>query len=203
MKSRSKSSLLVALLSSLILVLFNFGALAAGKVQSATSQAVIKYKAPEDAKPEKPGGRITVPATAKGIVKYKKGCGENMRLYRGNCICLGGLKLVNGICTKIEIPKPAPTIAITPSELPFGTVGSPYSDTLLAANGGTQPYRFSVSSGSLPPGLRLSNSGQISGVPTKKGAYRFEVEATDRESFSGTRFYSVSIRPKPCLPPNK
>ena len=93
MKSRSKSSLLVALLSSLILVLFNFGALAAGKVQSATSQAVIKYKAPEDAKPEKSGGRITVPATAKGIVKYKKGCGENMRLYRGNCICLGGLKL--------------------------------------------------------------------------------------------------------------
>ena len=35
-------------------MLFNFGALAAGKVQSATSQAVIKYKPPEDAKPEKP-----------------------------------------------------------------------------------------------------------------------------------------------------
>ena len=43
----------------------------------------------------------------------------------------------------------APALAITTSSLPSGTKGSTYSN-LLQANGGTAPYTWSVTAGSLP-----------------------------------------------------
>src|SRR5262249_16162371 len=51
------------------------------------------------------------------------------------------------------------------------TVGKAYSSK-LAASGGTPTYTYSISSGSLPPGLTLSN-GTISGTPTTAGTYTF------------------------------
>ncbi len=41
----------------------------------------------------------------------------------------------------------------------------------MVAKGGTAPYSWQVLSGTLPPGLELSNSGVISGTPTKPGDY--------------------------------
>jgi hypothetical protein len=47
-----------------------------------------------------------------------------------------------------------------------GTVGTAYSAT-LTATGGTAPYTFSISAGTLPAGLSLNSStGVISGTPT-------------------------------------
>jgi large repetitive protein len=51
-----------------------------------------------------------------------------------------------------------------------------------AANvlGGSQPYSFSIASGSLPPGLGLdAATGLISGVPTTAGAYIFNFAVSD------------------------
>ena len=45
----------------------------------------------------------------------------------------------------------AATLAIAPPTLPNGTVGSAYSQT-ISATGGTAPYAFSISAGTLPPG---------------------------------------------------
>ena len=56
-------------------------------------------------------------------------------------------------------------VAVVTTSLPPATVGSPYSAT-LSASGGTPPYSWSVTSGSLPPGLSLSPSGKIAGTPT-------------------------------------
>ena len=51
--------------------------------------------------------------------------------------------------------------------LPAGTVGFAYSET-LTATGGSGSYVYSVSSGSLPPGLQLdATSGEIHGTPTQ------------------------------------
>ena len=60
----------------------------------------------------------------------------------------------------------AATLSITTSALPSGQVGTPYSAT-LAATGGTTPYTWSLSSGTLPAGLLLNAStGAITGTPT-------------------------------------
>jgi len=70
---------------------------------------------------------------------------------------------------------------ITTSSLPSGQVNSAYSGS-LAASGGTAPYTWSLSSGSLPAGLTLISSGQISGTPTASGTSLFTVKVTDSSS---------------------
>jgi hypothetical protein len=56
-------------------------------------------------------------------------------------------------------------VAVTTGSLPSGQVGNAYTAN-LAANGGTTPYKWSLSSGTLPQGLSLSTSGAITGTPT-------------------------------------
>lgn len=59
-------------------------------------------------------------------------------------------------------------LVLTTATLPDATVGEPYS-TQLTAEGGLAPYTWSVSEGTLPPGLSLSASGVLSGTPTGVG----------------------------------
>ena len=48
-----------------------------------------------------------------------------------------------------------------------------YNQT-VTASGGTGPYTYSVSAGSLPAGLSLNpNTGAITGIPTGSGAVEF------------------------------
>src|ERR1019366_1381190 len=57
-------------------------------------------------------------------------------------------------------------LAITTTSLPSGQVGIAYSTT-LAATGGTSPYSWSLTGGTLPAGLTLNAAtGAISGIPT-------------------------------------
>lgn len=86
-----------------------------------------------------------------------------------------------------------PAITVDPSSLPNGSVNQPYSEA-LSASGGTGPYTFAVTSGSLPAGLTLSLAGIISGTPTGPfGTSNFTVTATDSASCTGNRAYSITI----------
>jgi hypothetical protein len=71
-----------------------------------------------------------------------------------------------------------------PATCPTGTVGQPYSLSiyLTPPDGGRGEdfgcARFSVSSGTLPPGLRVSDEGLVSGTPTAAGSYDFYLTVT-------------------------
>lgn len=56
-------------------------------------------------------------------------------------------------------------LQITTTQLPAFSVGVPYSYQ-LQATGGSGSYLWKIASGTLPPGLTLSNTGVISGTPT-------------------------------------
>jgi hypothetical protein len=79
------------------------------------------------------------------------------------------------------------------SALPGGQVSAPYSG-FLWATGGTAPYSWSVTAGSLPAGLSLdSSTGIISGTPTASGTSSFTVTATDSSSTAQTATADLSI----------
>ncbi len=88
------------------------------------------------------------------------------------------------------------TLAVATSSLPNGTVGTAYSQT-LASSGGTAPYTWTVSSGSLPAGLSLSSGGVISGTPTTGGSSSFTVQVTDTNSNTATGNLSITITASP------
>lgn len=75
-------------------------------------------------------------------------------------------------------------VSITPPTLPGGQVTFPYSAN-LSATGGVLPYTWSVSSGSLPPGLTLTTNADstatISGTPTLLGTSTFTLQVADAE----------------------
>ncbi len=62
--------------------------------------------------------------------------------------------------------------------LPNGIVSLQYPLQVLDASGGVGPYTFSITSGSLPPGLTLA-SGEISGTPTASGTSSFTLTVSD------------------------
>jgi len=75
---------------------------------------------------------------------------------------------------------------ITTTNLPDGTVGNAYNQT-LAANGDA-PITWSLESGSLPNGLAFTSAGVILGVPLNSGIYRFTIKATNAVAFDTKDF---------------
>lgn len=63
------------------------------------------------------------------------------------------------------LPAAVVPLVVTTIVLPNAQVGVPYSQH-LAATGGTAPYTWSITAGSLPPGLSMDSTGLISGTPT-------------------------------------
>jgi hypothetical protein len=87
--------------------------------------------------------------------------------------------------TKLFTISVASSLAITtPGTLPSGALGVPYSLT-LGASGGTQPYRWTLSSGALPKNLALSPSGTISHRPPH---YHSPIGAYDPKREAGADF---------------
>ncbi|HYA18814.1 MAG TPA: Ig domain-containing protein [Bryobacteraceae bacterium] len=65
------------------------------------------------------------------------------------------------------------------------TVGTAY-DSTPTVTGGTAPYKWSVSAGSLPPGLNLNNgTGEIKGTPNTAGTYSFTLQVVDKNGLVG------------------
>jgi hypothetical protein len=80
-----------------------------------------------------------------------------------------------------------------------GQVGLAYTSS-LGATGGETPYLFSITGGSLPPGLSLSNTttGAITGTPTAYGTFSFTASVSDSTTtgaaFGGTESQAARRR---------
>lgn len=63
--------------------------------------------------------------------------------------------------------------------LPSAVVNRTYAQS-ISVTGGLPPYKFFVTSGELPPGLKLNHSsGVITGVPRRTGNFAFELGVVD------------------------
>jgi hypothetical protein len=99
----------------------------------------------------------------------------------------------NGIATTSITLVVTAGLTLTFPAPPSGTVGTAYTDTLTAA-GGTAPYTWSVSAGSLPAGITLTPStGVLAGTPTTAGTSSFTIKVTDAASQTATQATSISI----------
>ena len=86
-----------------------------------------------------------------------------------------------------------PVITLSPTTLPAGVTATPYSQS-VTATGGTAPYTYAVSNGTLPTGLTLNSAtGSITGVPVQPGLFTFTIRATDAAACDGAREYRVTI----------
>jgi hypothetical protein len=87
----------------------------------------------------------------------------------------------------------ASSVQITTASLPSGQAQVAYSAT-LQATGGTAPYTWSVSSGSLPVGLTLTASrGAISGTPTTAGTSSLTIQVADNAGNKASAGFSIVI----------
>jgi hypothetical protein len=110
----------------------------------------------------------------------------------------GMAALVNGALVQLGVaPKPvAPQarklLAIASRALPLGHLGKAYAARLKAV-GGTAPYRWVRTGGSLAPGLRLTTTGRLTGVPKRTGSYRLRAKVVDRAGAVRVRLLLLRI----------
>jgi hypothetical protein len=81
-----------------------------------------------------------------------------------------------------------PTISLSPAAngLTDAYVGSAFSQT-ITASGGTSPYTYAVTSGTLPAGLVLSSAGVLSGTPTSSNGAGISVTILLLTTFKSAR----------------
>lgn len=108
----------------------------------------------------------------------------------GNAICwLGGDPTYLG---------GSPSFASSPPSRPVGK--EIFYAPLVVSSPGILPISFSISSGTLPPGITMTPSGVITGYATTDGVYEFTVEASNGvfESAKQSISLSVDVTPPPA-----
>ncbi len=92
-----------------------------------------------------------------------------------------------------------PTVAVAPSALPAGVVGSPYA-AAFTASGGSPPYAFTVT-GRPPAGVSFAATGALAGTPSQLGAFPLTITATDATGCRGNVTPTLTIGPAAAAGP--
>src|SRR3984957_12183820 len=179
-----------------------------GSVSAGDSAATVNWTAPASN-----GGS---PITGYAVTPYIAGVAQAVQTFSSTATTESVTGLTPGTSYTFKVaavnaagtgPASAASAAVTinagPSLTfpapPAGEVSIAYSDQ-LTASGGTGALTWSVSSGTLPPGLTLSSStGLLSGTPTTAGSYPFTVKITDTTGGSDTRPATLVIAAVPSL----
>jgi len=88
--------------------------------------------------------------------------------------------------------------SVSTSSLPVGQAGSWYNTTLVAS-GGTAPYTWSLTSGTLPAGLSLNAStGAVTGTPAgpvSNASLTFTVTDSSSPALAGSATLALTVKP--------
>jgi hypothetical protein len=87
---------------------------------------------------------------------------------------------------------PASDLTFQTESLPAFTVGQPY-DFDIAAVGGTSPYEFQLTQGSLPAGISLSSGGKVSGTPSDAAGTTAFIELSDSAGSNVTQAFDCQV----------
>ena len=99
------------------------------------------------------------------------------------------------ICDATMPAAPTYPVSIIDEPLAAATQNTSYSATVYAAGGGPVSYKFSLSQGALPKGLKLNKTtGTISGTPSKPGTSTFAIEVVDNGA-TAIRAESITVAP--------
>jgi Abnormal spindle-like microcephaly-assoc'd, ASPM-SPD-2-Hydin/Putative Ig domain len=86
-----------------------------------------------------------------------------------------------------------PELMLTTATLPNGTQNLLYTQT-MGRTGGTAPFSWSVTGGSLPVGINIDPfTGVLSGIPPSVGTNSFTITVTDKSGVSSSQTYSLTI----------
>lgn len=97
-----------------------------------------------------------------------------------------------GITGSINLDAAPSGVSITTTSLTSAFWNTPTTYT-LAAQGGVPQYNWTVSSGTLPPGMNLSSLGVLSGTPATVGSYNFTVQVADQIGQTATQAYNLLV----------
>ena len=84
------------------------------------------------------------------------------------------------------------TLTFLTESLPAFTVGR-VKKTRIQAVGGTQPYSFGISQGTLPAGLGLNYMGTLFGKPTQSGSTTIFVKVIDFVGSHLTQAFDLTV----------
>jgi len=88
------------------------------------------------------------------------------------------------------------TLTFITESIADSTVGVPVNFQ-LQASGGTPPYSFMITQGKLPPMLKLSKEGVISGIPKAEADTTIFVKLADKVGATLTQAFVVRVNPNP------
>jgi hypothetical protein len=97
------------------------------------------------------------------------------------------------LCFAVSVFATCQYLTFITESLPAFFVGQP-ACFQIEVWGGTAPYTFQITSGSLPPGLSMSSSGKITGTPTTAGYdWTIFVKVTDANGCHLTQAFAVMV----------
>ena len=122
-------------------------------------------------------GNITGIPTTPGSYTFSVGVTDALNAYAER-------EFTIDVTEKLEI--------ITQSPLSRGTRGANYFFS-IEATGGTLPHAFAKISGSLPSGISISSSGNLSGTPSSTESYDFTIRVTDASNRTAEKTFHFEI----------
>ena len=76
---------------------------------------------------------------------------------------------------------------------PDGVRGTPYPSVAFTVSGGTGPFTWAATGGTLPAGMALDPSGVLTGTPTGTGTFGYTLTVTDAYGVSASKAFTSSI----------